>query len=608
MKIEIGLRRPDTEIVARFRSLGTRRDVADLLEIEDGYLRRILYLRREQDAYRTFTIRKKRGGTRVIAAPPNALSILQSKLNHVFQLTYKRKRAAHGFVRGSSILSNAALHVGKRWVLNVDLVDFFPSINFGRVRGMLMAPPYAIGDAAATVIAQICCADGVLPQGAPSSPMLANMVCGRLDGDLTALAKKHHAAYSRYADDITISARTYTFPEALAIAPTGWVGPNVSVGSALQHVIETNGFSVNPDKSRLQLSHCRQEVTGICVNVFPNVNRSLVREVRAMLHAWRQYGLEEAERDFRERFAKPDRRPDTGQPSFRRALKGKLDFIEMVRGRTDPISVKLRTQLHELEPTLVPPPLEPLPRTGGVLRGVGTDPGWTRWFRALGQGIFQLETQTDAGTRSGTAFAYRQGVLATAAHNLVGEIRLSVPPFPVVVKNWLSHNAYDAQGIDCAIARYEHGAPPLLSTTQLPMPGEPIAVIGFASVPRRHPSLGIYPGVVESINTDYYGTRLIQLSVKPAGGLSGSPVINAMGQVVGIMTESTFEQTQEGVPNREFCFALPIARVAEIAVQLRASSTRRTARSQGQHSQPGAPEANLPGHSRRREVQGLPRT
>src|SRR5207237_8311575 len=116
--------------------------------------------------------------------------------------------------------------------LNMDLADFFPSINFGRVRGMLMAPPYGVGAPAATVLAQLCCSENGLPQGAPSSPMLANMVCGRLDGELTALARKFHATYTRYGDDITISLRRYDFPEEIALAPTGWIGPDVDAGPA----------------------------------------------------------------------------------------------------------------------------------------------------------------------------------------------------------------------------------------------------------------------------------------------------------------------------------------------------------------------------------------
>ena len=185
------LRRADSEIRLRFRSLESLADVANLLEIPPRYLRDILYRRGDRTQYRRFEIRKRSGGVRAIAAPPAALAVLQSKLNHALQLAYRQKRSAHGFIRGRSILTNADPHVGKRWVLNVDIKDFFPSINFGRVRGVLMARPYSMPAKAATIIAQLCTDDNQLPQGAPTSPILSNLVCAKLDGDLEALAKRH---------------------------------------------------------------------------------------------------------------------------------------------------------------------------------------------------------------------------------------------------------------------------------------------------------------------------------------------------------------------------------------------------------------------------------
>jgi hypothetical protein len=380
-----------------------------------------------------------------------------------------------------------------------------------------------------------------------------------------ALARRHHASYTRYADDITISLRRHDVPEELAIAPSGWVGPDVAIGPALSHVIESNGFTINPVKSRLQLMHCRQEVTGLAVNVFPNVSRNLVREVRAMVHAWERYGLEEAEREFHERFAKPDRRPGAPEASFRRVVKGKLNFIQMVRGRTDPIYVKLRRQLHELDPALIGRPPQPLPRSRSSLRGIGRDPGWTRWYQRLGQGVFQLEILTDEGVKSGTAFAYDTNHLLTAAHNLVGEVRALLPSGALTVIDSQVHPEYQSRGVDCALVRAQHGATTLRRHPHLPAPGDALAVIGFASIPRRHPSLGIYPGTVESINEHYHGTPLIHITVASVGGLSGSPVINAAGQVMGLVIESTFEQTASGVPAREFCTVLPIGRASEMA-------------------------------------------
>ena len=187
LSLELSLK-PE-ELRQRFFSLHTAQDVADLLEVQHGHLVYMLYWGRRRYPYRTFHIRKKSGGVREISAPPRSLGILQSKLNTVLQLVYPPKPSAHGFVSERSILSNAMCHTGKRFVLNIDLEDFFPSVNFGRVRGMFMAHPYKLDQSAATVLARISCDNNRLPQGAPTSPIVSNMVCARLDGELQELAK-----------------------------------------------------------------------------------------------------------------------------------------------------------------------------------------------------------------------------------------------------------------------------------------------------------------------------------------------------------------------------------------------------------------------------------
>ena len=106
---------------------------------------------------------------------------------------------------GTEYTTNAQRHVKKKYVFNLDLENFFDQVHFGRVRGMLMKPPYGIGAEAALVIAQIACYKGKLPQGAPTSPILTNMVCAPLDTQLIRLAQKYKLHYTRYADDISFS-------------------------------------------------------------------------------------------------------------------------------------------------------------------------------------------------------------------------------------------------------------------------------------------------------------------------------------------------------------------------------------------------------------------
>ncbi|MCY4616459.1 MAG: reverse transcriptase domain-containing protein [Chloroflexi bacterium] len=158
------------------------RDVADLLEIEHAQLHYITSRRRERYSYHAFEIPKKSGETRQILAPHPTVKILQRKLLHVFNLVYEAHPAAHGFVPKHSILTNAQPHQGKRFVLNVDLEDFFPSIIFPRVRGLFIKH-FRLPNRAATVLARVCCNTDDdpdhLPQGAPTSPIISNMIVTR---------------------------------------------------------------------------------------------------------------------------------------------------------------------------------------------------------------------------------------------------------------------------------------------------------------------------------------------------------------------------------------------------------------------------------------------
>jgi RNA-directed DNA polymerase len=128
--------------------------------------------------------------------------MLQRKLNQVLQAVYPVKNVVHGFARGRAIVTNARMHVRARHILNINLKDSFPSVNFGRVRGMFLAKPYQLPEPVATVLAQLCTHKNSLAQGAPTSPVVSNMVCARLDSHLKKLARENGCIFSRYADDL----------------------------------------------------------------------------------------------------------------------------------------------------------------------------------------------------------------------------------------------------------------------------------------------------------------------------------------------------------------------------------------------------------------------
>jgi RNA-directed DNA polymerase len=341
-----------------FNNLETVEDLAILLEVKLDLL--VYYAHGAPDAkkYCTFQIKKRSSGLREISAPIGGLKLIQQKLNCVLSSVYKVKHdkpSAHGFLHDRSIVTNAKVHCNKRWLLNLDLLDFFPSIHYGRIRGMFMSPWYKLPAEVAELLANLCCFKGVLPQGAPTSPIISNIICGEMDDELFGLAKHRRCHYTRYADDITFSTSNLVFPPELATIDTY---EQVRLGAELLKIIDDNGFRVNLHKLRLQRSDQHQEVTGLITNnEKPNVSQPYMRQIRAMLHAWEKYGLENAEQEFLSEHDTKYRLAEKGAPHFPQVLRGKIEFLGMVRGKNDRIYQRYCRQLSALDPTFVVPVL-----------------------------------------------------------------------------------------------------------------------------------------------------------------------------------------------------------------------------------------------------------
>lgn len=330
------------ELKQEFLSLKVPRDVAALLDVTYDRLIYHMYGVPDSKKYLEFEVPKKSGRTRKISAPSTALKIIQRKLSQVLYSVYEPKASVHGFVPDRSILTNAKPHVRKRFVLNIDLKDFFDSIHFGRVRGVFMAPPCNLPKDVSTVLAQICCFSRKLPQGAPTSPVVSNMVCARLDSQLRLLAKEHHCTFTRYADDITFSTTLPVFPKRLAYIDSDLEKDEekVVLGGKLVSIVRENGFEINWKKVRLQHKSHHQEVTGITVNEFPNVKRKFIREISMMLHIWDKYGLESARKKHTELISDALKISEEEVSDFREVLRGKINFLGMIRGKEDPIYLK----------------------------------------------------------------------------------------------------------------------------------------------------------------------------------------------------------------------------------------------------------------------------
>jgi RNA-directed DNA polymerase len=188
---------------------------------------------------------------------------------------------AHGFKRFHSILTNGRAHVTRRFVFNVDLHDFFGSINFGRIRGFFIGDKnFNLHPDVATVLAQIACHENKLPQGSPCSPVISNLIGHKLDIALARLAAGTGATYTRYADDLTFSTNRPHFPSRLAIPAQvhKW-----EPGQGLKRIVARSGFSFNEAKTRMQYRDSRQEVTGLTVNRKVNVPAPYRSTARAMV-------------------------------------------------------------------------------------------------------------------------------------------------------------------------------------------------------------------------------------------------------------------------------------------------------------------------------------
>lgn len=328
----------------------TSEQAAAFLDVPLGRMIYMLYRATDTDRYTPFEIPKRTGGMRLIHSPNGLIREAQEKLAPYLFAAYNAHPNAHGFIKERSILSNAKIHAGQRHVFNVDLADFFPSINFGRVRGLFMAPPFQLGPAAATVFAQLCTVKNGLPQGAPTSPALSNFIAADLDRRLSRLARESGARYSRYADDITFSCNHATMPPALAAFAQDGEDVRVEVGEALARAIASSGFAVNPTKVRLQTRHTRQTVTGLNVNEKPNVSRLRVRQLRAMLHAWEKFGIEQAAVHHFLQHRGLKRLPNQPARAYRNVVYGQLAFLKMVRGADDPVFLNHAAKVLKLDP------------------------------------------------------------------------------------------------------------------------------------------------------------------------------------------------------------------------------------------------------------------
>ena len=279
--------------------IGSAEAIAEAMDIDVGELRFMAFTRKVSriNHYRRFTIPKKTGGERLISAPMPRLKETQHWILNQILEKVPVHEAAHGFRAGHSIVTGARPHVGADVVVNVDLEDFFPTVTYKRVKGLFRSLGYS--EQAATIFGLVCTEPEVdeieidgqtwwithgprfLPQGAPTSPAITNLLCRRLDRRLAGLAEKLGWEYTRYADDLSFSGRGEDTGRQI-----------YQVLRKTREIVEHEGFRVQEKKTRVMRRGRRQEVTGLVVNDKPAIERKTLRRFRALLYQIEKDGVE----------------------------------------------------------------------------------------------------------------------------------------------------------------------------------------------------------------------------------------------------------------------------------------------------------------------------
>ena len=332
--------------------------------------KQLLYLAyvadKKQPRVSSFKIPKKSGGHRTIEAPKkqilwrhgtiqhkSILKTLDTVLTHLYldRIELKDQSGSwlpDGFIPGRSIRSNAASHVGKRYLFHLDLQDFFPSIS-ERAVFLCLQRQYGMPKPTAACIAGVTCFPGEqgkrLSQGAPTSPILSNMVSEHLDRRLLGLCKKWDVQYSRYADDLTFSADRPLFKAAGTFRRKVWT------------IIQDEGFHIHPEKTHTQSHGARKTVTGLVVNEKVNLPRHHTKRLRLFIH-WLELAQSESKReDVLAKFhawASLNQQIDlAGSPTLdglRHVTQGWLSLTGMLRGKDDPRYQSLLARYHALSP------------------------------------------------------------------------------------------------------------------------------------------------------------------------------------------------------------------------------------------------------------------
>ncbi|WP_309242112.1 reverse transcriptase domain-containing protein [Paenibacillus sp. S150] len=568
--MNVELKSSPTDIRLKFRKLNTFDDIAHLLEIPVQFLWKIL-VRDKLVNYRTFKLRKKNGDERTIYSPLSNLAILQKKLSYILSLNFTHHDRSHGFIENRSIVTNASEHLRKKYVLNLDLENFFESISFRRIRHMFISY-YKFNDKVASTLANICShPDGFLPQGAPTSPVVSNIIAKTLDKELKRVAiGAKWTQYTRYADDITFSTSKEQFPKEIATINESGI---ITLNENIIKIIEKNGFKVNDKKTRLQNHKQSQSVTGITVNEKLNIDRRYIRRIRSILSCIEKNinNLDEAHKIFEMKY--PFRQRKRGSnPDMFLILRGMISHVGNVKGKQDSVYWKLANRFNKVTPH-EPIKLQLSRREFHEDNTYVIDSDYTAKYYNHNENIFD-----EALYGQGTGFILRTIGLVTNAHVIEGIIEGLEQKFIFSKKYYIEaykstlysfpENAkvlcYDIEK-DIAILSVEgleiHEKGYMYNESI--KEEQQIELVGFPGY-RKGQDIKIQKGFVQGVRmhlskdgTKRYKRREISATIY--GGNSGGPIVNTDNEVIGLAVKGA---TMNGVSPNEI---VPISEVIELA-------------------------------------------
>ncbi|SBW14203.1 hypothetical protein BR10RB9215_C11029 [Brucella sp. 10RB9215] len=494
--------------------------------LSQAELKKIWWFRKKM--YKDFKITSKYGKTRRINAPDRRLKMLQRNISPLLDKLYSPRNPVHGFIHERSVMTNASSHLSNKFVVKLDIENFFPSISENRVAGLLHA--LGVDESVSAIIARLCTNRGVLPQGAPTSPVLSNMICFRLDKELLKLAKTARCIYTRYADDVTFS--SYQKPELLfevGAPQPGRFSPEL-LASNISAAFTNNGFKLNANKSQYADKNSRRVVTGLKINSGLNVDRRFVRNIRSALYSVETLGLSAAQKKFADQYG--------GKCDLTQHLKGKISWLGSVKGHSDPV---FRATVLRFNSSFPSQPIKMNPSSDEIRnRGV--------WVLEHFHGDFA----------QGTAFFMKGVGLVTAAHcvaDAIGEeidVHHHTKPsnsFKVKVKR--HHFIKDLAILEHAIPSNEYYE--LELTDQDLQVGDTVTAVGYPAFAPGD-GLNVRSGQISSFSVKST-VPLVEVTQKLTQGMSGGPILDEKNRVIGII--------HKGGPNEGRDFAVHVKALME---------------------------------------------